>query len=282
VLVIDGIEKLGGAGTVLGWAISGLVVIIIGAAQYRRSSSTASHQEIVPDLLRARTKYCLILRPFGHDAEIVLPKATPKGRAGGGPFTRNITLEQVIATAAQKVLGIKTYGFVDQHAMFAPPGPILMRASGDWQLVAGQLIRHAHVIVLIIPPSRDFGEGFLWELERIRRCEAATRVVIVLPPSDQDAETHAAALRRACALLPVLEGDLDDFKAYEYELTIPVTTLLIRQTQHGPKSWVTSDESPGRTMIGSRRKTVVADKTYLEMLEPALLEIDHEHPTDLH
>lgn len=276
-LAMGGLEKLSGAGGVLGMALSALVMIVVGAAQYPRSAGTPSHEQVVFGLLRARKKYCLILRPFGQDAEIVLPRTGAKRRTGGGPFTRNLTMEQLVTRAARTVLDMDTYGIVDQRTMFAPPGPILMRAADDiWQEVAQRLISRAHVIVLILPPDRDFGDGFVWEIEQIRQAGVTSRVVIVLPPCDQDSEAYEAALRRACVLLALLDGELDHFKVHEYELMLPSGTLVIRSTADGAKWWQTRDEPAERTMLGRKRKTVVADVTYLEVLEVALREIDHE------
>lgn len=276
-LAMGGLEKLSGAGGVLGMALSALVMIVVGAAKYPRSAGTPSHEQVVSKLLRARKKYCLILRPFGQDAEIVLPKTGAKRRTGGGPFTRNVTMEQLITRAARTVLDMDTYGIVDQRTTFAPPGPVLMRAADDvWQEVAQRLIGSAHVIVLILPPDRDFGDGFVWEIEQIRQAGATSRVVIVLPPCDQDAEAYEAALRRACVLLALLDGELDHFKVHEYELMLPSGTLVIRSTADGAKWWQTREEPVERTLVGRKRKTVVADMTYLEVLEVALREIDHE------
>jgi hypothetical protein len=276
-LAMGGFEKLSGAGGVLGMSLSALVMIVVGAAKYPRSAGTPSHEQVVSGLLRARKKYCLILRPFGQDAEIVLPKTGAKRRTGGGPFTRNVTMEQLITRAARTVLDMDTYGIVDQRTTFAPPGPVLMRAADDvWQEVAERLIGSAHVIVLILPPDRDFGDGFVWEIEQIRQAGATSRVVIVLPPCDQDTEAYEAALRRACVLLALLDGELDLFKVHEYELMLPSGTLVIRSTADGAKWWQTRDEPVERTVVGRKRKTVVADMTYLDVLEVALREIDHE------
>ncbi|HEX7304948.1 hypothetical protein [Lentzea sp.] len=272
-----GFDKLSGAGGVLGMAVSALVMIVVGAAKYPRSAGTPSHEQVVFGLLRSRKKYCLILRPFGQDAEIVLPKTGVRRRTDSGPFTRNLTMEQLVTRAARTVLDMDTYGIVDQRTTFAPPGPVLMRAADDeWQEVAQRLISRAHVIVLILPPDRDFGDGFVWEVEQIRLAGMTSRVVIVLPPSDQDPEAYEAALRRACVLLALLDGELDHFKVHEYELMLPSGALVIRSTTDGAKWWQTRDEPAERTALGRERKTVVADVTYLEVLEVALREIDHE------
>ncbi|WP_433273787.1 hypothetical protein ACQPZF_19985 [Actinosynnema sp. CS-041913] len=276
---MGGFQALSGAGGVLGMAISALVMIVVGAAKYPRSANTVGHEEVVLPLLRSSAKYCLILRPFGQDAEIVLPKAMAKRRIGGSPFVRNVTMEQVVTTAARTTLDMKTYGIVDQRTTFAPPGPILMRApDAEWQSVARSLIRRAHVIVLILPPDRDFGDGFQWEVEQIRRYGAQSRVIVLLPPGDRDEETHEAALRRACVLLALLDGEPDHFRIHEYELMLPATTLLIRSTEGGAKWWESVAGPPERTLLGRKRKMVIADITYLEVLEVVIREIDHEHP----
>ncbi|MBW4718002.1 hypothetical protein [Saccharothrix obliqua] len=275
-----GFEPFGRSSGTLGtfsMAIGALVVIAVGAAQYRRSSATVGHEEVVVPLLRSEAKFCLILRPFGQDAHVVLPKVGAKRRVGGGtPFTPNVTLEQVVTTAARAVGDMKTYGIVDQRTVFAPPGPVLMRAADDeWQSVARNLIRRAAVIVLVLPPDREFGDGFLWEIEQIRRYDRTSRVVVVVPPGS-GAEAHEEALRRACVLMAMLDGEPDRFRVHEYELLFPPTTMVIRCTADGVRWWETQDEPVERTMLGRKRKRVFADATYREVLEVAMREIDHE------
>jgi hypothetical protein len=277
-LITGGLKALSGAGSALGFALSALVMIVVGASKYQRSASTSGQEEVLFGLLGSGRKFCLILRPFGQDAEMVLPKAMHKGRVGNGPFTRNVTMEQVITSAARTVLDMDTYGIVDQRTMLAPPGPILMRASNDeWQTVAQRLIRRAHAIVLILPPKREFADGFLWEIEQIRNHRARTRVIIVLAPSDQEQTDHQAALRRACVLLALLDGELDQFKVHEYELLLPDKALVLRPSIGGVHWWETRDEAVERTMLGRKRKVVIADMTYRDVLEEAMREIDHEH-----
>src|ERR1044072_9048179 len=79
-LGVVGPQQLGGAGTLRGWAIGGLLVMVIAAVKYPWSARTVSHDEVVPPLLRSGARYCLVLRPFGQDARIVLPKPNRKGR----------------------------------------------------------------------------------------------------------------------------------------------------------------------------------------------------------
>jgi hypothetical protein len=278
-LLTGGFGRLGGAGGILGMALAAVAMITVGATRYPRSAGTVGHERVVPALLESGKPYCLMLRPFGQDAEIVLPKIMRKGRTSNGPFTRNVTMEQVVTAAARSALDLSTYGIVDQHTTFAPPGPTLVRAADtEWRAVAGRLIRNAHVIVLILPPDREFGDGFVWEVEWIRKCQAASRVVVVLPPADQDPEAHQAALHRSSVLLALLDGTFDQFRAHEYELMLPDTTLVIRSTEGGAKWWQLKEQPPEHTFTGRTRKTVVADRTYADVLQLAFMEIDHEHP----
>ena len=214
-------------------------MIIIAAVKYPRSARTVSHDDVVPSLLRSGARYCLVLRPFGQDTRIVLPKLNKKGRpAENFLYTRNVTVEQVITTAARSVLGVRTYGIVDQRTAFAAPGPTWMRTADDhWQSVVLRLIQDAHVIVLIVPPEQELGDGFLWEVEQIRCCARAARVIIVIPCDERD-QPHVAALRRARVLLAMLDSDVDRV---------------------------------------AERRVLVADRTYPRALADAMRGIDHEH-----
>ena len=46
----------------------------------------------------------------------------------------------------------------------------------------------------------------------------------------------------------------------------------------GVKWWETREEPPERSIAGRKRKPVIADQTYLDVLEKALLKVNHEHP----
>ncbi|MGM1065761.1 hypothetical protein [Saccharothrix sp. Mg75] len=284
-LSLDGWEAVARSGAVLGMALSGLVMIVVGATRYTRSSATPRHEEYLPDLLGSGRDFCLVLRPFGRDGQVVLPRAMGrKQRVGGQPFTRNATVEQVVTAAARSALDLPTCGIVDQRTAFAPPGPVLVRVGDEeWQTVALRLIRNARVIVLVLPPDRDFGEGFAWEVRQIARRHLQSRVVIVLPPPDQDEYAHRAALGRAAVLLAVLEGtgleeDVAPFRVHEHELTLPATTIVIRCRDDigDHRAWETVEPPPSRTAIGTRRRSTTTDTTYLGALTEAFRELDHE------
>jgi hypothetical protein len=103
---------------------------------------------IAPLVASART-FCLVLRPFGGDGEIVLPH-----RMYGAS-----TIEQVIARSARKVARLATYAVVDQTRRLGPPGPVFVRAAGDeWREALSTLIRRAHSIVLLLPPGQEIRE----------------------------------------------------------------------------------------------------------------------------
>ncbi|GAA3464860.1 hypothetical protein ACFFSW_22390 [Saccharothrix longispora] len=284
-LSLGGLEAVARSGPVLGMALAGLVMILVGATRYTRSSATLRHDEYLPGLLDSGRDFCLVLRPFGRDGQVVLPKAMGrKQRVGGQPFTRNATIEQVVTTAARSALDLPTCGIVDQRTAFAPPGPVLVRAGDDeWQTVALRLIRHARVIVLVLPPDRDFGEGFAWEVRQIARRQLRSRVVIVLPPPDQDEYAHRAALGRAATLLALLEGtgleeEVEPFRIHEHELNLPATTIVVhcRDDVGGYRAWETVEPPPSRTAIGTKRKSMTTDATYLGALTEAFREIDHD------
>ncbi|WP_306750416.1 hypothetical protein [Saccharothrix yanglingensis] len=218
-------------------ALAGLV----GATRYTRSSATLRHDEYLPGLLDS-----------GRDGQVVLPKAMGrKQRVGGQPFTRNATVEQVVTTAVRSALDLPTCGIVDQRTAFAPPGPVLVRAGDEWQAVALRLIRHARVLVL--------------------------------PPPDQDEYAHRAALGRAATLLALLEGtgleeEVEPFRIHDHELDLPATTIVVRCRDDvgGYRAWETVEPPPSRTAIGTKRKSMTTDTTYLGALTEAFRELDHD------
>ncbi len=267
---------------VVGEGIAPIAIAIAAARKYSRSSKTISHEDILLPLVQSEREYCLVLRPFGRDGEIIIPKGNRKFR-----LARNMTMEQLIGATAHSVLGLETYSIVDQNVLFAPPGVTFIRASNDeWMVVAQRLIQRAHSIFLILPPDQDIGEGFTWEIEQIIRSGVQSRVIIMLPPYDTYApwvfepehavHAHQAALRQACGILTLLDGssqqsELDHLTAHEYELRLSGTTLVIRYTKSGPTWWQTLPREPRRR---TARRIAVTEKSYLSGLIKALNEAE--------
>ena len=171
--------------------------ILVTWGRYKRSARTKPYQEVLDPLVRSDEEYCLILRPFGSDGEIVLPHAGP-GAA---------TIEQVVARAARKTLRLRTYAIVDQDRRLAPPGPTYLRAPHDeWQIAALTLIRRAHSVVLILPPGQEIRSSFKWEISQLVEHGLQSRVIIVLPPDRLYPDDYPQALRQARVLVGALEG----------------------------------------------------------------------------
>ena len=144
-----------------------------------------------------------------------------------------------------------TFGIVDQKTLMASPGLTLLRVpNSEWQAVAQHLIRRAHSIVLILPPNQDIGDGFSREIFQIAALNRRSRVIIVLPPSDQDNYAHQLALAHAGALLAMLENpeqgaDAGQLAALEYQFGLDATTMAIKCRQGGDVvSWALQAPDP--------------------------------------
>jgi hypothetical protein len=206
-------------------ALFSLIPVAITWRRYRRSAGVQQYHEVVGRLAGSSAEYCLILRPFGSDGEIVLPYAV-----GGAA-----TIEQVIARAARKSLRLRTYAVVDQKRRLAPPGPVYVQVPHDqWKPVVLRLIRRAHSIVMILPPGQDFRESFKWEVDQLSRHDLQSRVIIVLPPDKLYQDDHARAFAKACVLAAVFEGfagsidDVDSFRVHDFELSFPPRTHVLK------------------------------------------------------
>lgn len=287
-LVMSGHASLGFV-RITGWTIAVIVTAIVAARKYARSSQAIDHEDILLPLVQSEREYCLVLRPFGGDGEIIIPKVDHKNRRSA----RNMTIEQIIGTTAHSVLGLETYGIVDQNTLFAPPGVTFIRVSNDeWRVVAQRLIQRAHSIFLILPPGQDIREGFAWEIEQVIRFGVQSRVIIMLPPYDTYApwvfdpehavHAHQTALQRACVILTLLDKSIrqsepDHSEAHEYELQFGATTLMIKYKETGLTWWPrTLPQEPSRrtaSLVGHRR-LAVTDKTYLSGLTEALKETE--------
>ncbi len=72
---------------ILGWVT---LFLSLARARYKRPARTKLYNEVLWRLVASKEEYCLILRPFGSDGEIVLPPAAGRrGRRGipAGPPT---------------------------------------------------------------------------------------------------------------------------------------------------------------------------------------------------
>jgi hypothetical protein len=299
-------------------SLAGVAVAVAGGAtRYGRSSATHDYAEILIPLEHSEREYCVVLRPFGRDGEIVLPK-TRRIRL----FMPNMTMEQAVAKAVRRALHLETYAIVDQTVSFAPPGPTFMRASNDeWKVVAQRLIRGARSILLVLTPGREIGEGFGWEIEQIVDCALQSRVIIVLPPCDQGVRAYKEARRQASGLLvrlgqPFSRAGLRPTSTDKNGLTLPEHTILARPSTEmaEPRTWaagagggpITVDQlemeavqrvirwvrrQPQPQSQGTetkphrprRKRTAVTDADYVGALVEALDEIDielSEHAVD--
>lgn len=268
----------GDLGGLTGLMLVALLLLLVAAGTtYRRSAPTLDHREALRRLASSTEEFCLILRPFGRERRVVVPD-TRVGH-GGRWITPSLTLEQVVALAARTALDHPTYAVVDQARGVVPPGPTYLRVPDpEWRCVARRLIARAHSIVLVLPPDPAARGGLPWEIEQIVRAGVAHRVIIVLPPPDQDVPGHHAALQRAALLLAALRGsgrhdDVDVFTVYEYELQLGASTVVLKCTRgRQVHAW-----SMRTTDAGMRRaREVVATTSYVPALAEAIEDTERE------
>jgi hypothetical protein len=252
---------------------------------YQPSSRTQSHADVLPRLLPSREEFCLLLRPFGSDGEVLVPHTSPRGGRFNGLRT-SFTLEQVIARAVREELGQVLYAVVDQTRELAPPGPAYLRAPHhDWRGAVQAMILRAHTIVILVPLDQDLRADFEWELAEIVKARRQARVILVLPPPDQDRDAAGRVRRRAAAVAAALEQSrrLSSVPARDVERIdagLPPDVLVLRLRRYGPefrvdpwfavpgrstwlqRLWLLPTRAPGTARVGSG--------TYLDCLRPAL------------
>jgi hypothetical protein len=266
-----------------------LIIVMVAATRaltkYRLAKATQPYEKIVDPLVRSNREYCLVLRAFGEDGKITLPREYKKGRVGFAlGLTPNLTMEQVVAAAVEDSLSLPTYAIVDQSVAIAPPGLTFIRVPNDrWKAVVAELIGGAHTVVLLLGRERELGKGFAWEIEQLVRHDVASRVVLTLPPRDQDEFSHQRALHQASVLLALLTStgrldELEQFRAYEYEVQLPSTTQVVCTTRTSAvRFWQVDLTTPERKvglwrrMRQYRGPTVVTNLTYKAALTEALL-----------
>ena len=272
--------------------ITGMTLTAIARAltKYRFAKATQPYEKVLDSLIKSDAEYCLVLRPFGEDGKITVPSELKKGRVGFAfGFTPNLTMEQVVAAAVQDSLSLRTYAIVDQSVALAPPGLTFMRVADDkWKDVVSKLIRRAHTVVLLLGREQEIGRGFAWEIEQLVGNGVASRVVLTLPPRDDDELSHQRALHQASVLLALLTStgklaNLEPFRAYEYEMQLPPTTQVACTTETSAVSWWQVKEEPPKQPGGVWSRItkyagprIMTDLMYKAAISEALAQTDEQ------
>jgi hypothetical protein len=278
VLVLLGSGNLIWNSTLIG-DLRPVVLLIVGLGvtaavwgTYEKSVDTNPYRRVLDPLLASREEFVLLLRPFGSDGEVFVRYV--RGGSGKlrfvplGNVTPTLTLEQVVAAAARRQLGISAYAMVDQGETLAAPGPIYLRAPhSEWKIPASALIRRAHTIAILLPPGQELRRALEWELQEIIRWRRQSRVLIVLPPSDRREYGHAELRRQAGILMAALEGlpsgiaNVPKDRVEHYLKEIPDDVLVVKLRSDGGALFWYSDR---------RRWRKVASDTYASSLAEAL------------
>jgi hypothetical protein len=256
-------------GSMVLWIPIIVVLGSVGASHYRRAGTTPTDEETLPHLLESRESYCLVLRSFGADGEVVLRR----GYFGlMGVVRPNSTLEQIIGQTARKTLSLPTYGIVDQSVRFAPPGIAFMRVPDDrWQSVALTLIQGARTIFLIIGNEREIRRGFSWEIRQIAASGMSPQVVIALPPPPTGKNPLHNARSNAHMVLRLLSGSPGEGSNNgDGPSTLAATALIVRISQFsGIRQWTAATKS-------GRPSAILTAKFFARALREALLEQEEE------
>src|SRR5439155_25504397 len=161
-------------------------------------------EDVIPRLIDSRSQYCLLLGQFGALGETVVTNTWSTRAFLLGWLRRTGTLEQVVAYAAGRHLGLTTYAVVESDRMVAPPGPVHLRVPPDgWRDAVTGLIRRAYAIVMVLSARPEIQDAMWWEIEQILEHDLLTRLVIVLPPADQDLGGYREARYQLCKILAV-------------------------------------------------------------------------------
>jgi hypothetical protein len=188
------------------WLACGLGALVVSASRYGRSASAKPYREVGPALVASRQEFCLLLRPFGSDGELLL--RNPRKRQRLFFVFETKTAEQAVGDAVASALGLPTYAIVDQSRTLSPPGVTFVRATNEeWQTAAATLIRRAHSIVLLIPPE-EVRDGFRWEIAQLAKAGLQDRVILFMPPAtNHDVDLSA---RASYVMAGLATGGLDE------------------------------------------------------------------------
>jgi hypothetical protein len=189
--------------------VLGIAITVASWFVYALAEKTKPGEEIVGPLVQSRLQYCLLLDPFGAGDRIVVSNSWTTRAFLLGWLRPTSTLAQVVAYAMTRDLGLTSYAVVNRSRMTAPPGPVHLRAPGyGAHRAVTELIRRAYLIVMLLAPRLDTWDAAWWEVEQIIEHGLVTRLILVLPPADQDPDAYREARYQLCRILAVLHDPL--------------------------------------------------------------------------
>ncbi|GAA3346138.1 hypothetical protein GCM10020358_55960 [Amorphoplanes nipponensis] len=267
----------------------GLIILMIRTPLPVRAKWST---QVVDPLIESDQEYCLLLRPFGYDGEIVLPVLPPiasedlpwhrRPGAAQGLIQRTKPIEQIIAESVREACRVRTYSVVDQGIAFAPPGPTYLRARNDrWHLPVHRLIARAHTILVLLPPDVPIGRGLEWEMAQVAYLGLQSRVVFILPPPDNRSDQgcppahrlfHLMALLRHGATAAPADIRYQASEYREYALESPILAWL-EDGIHVQTIGVDHGRRSGERRAKRRHFAV---ETYTSALVPQLREMSRE------
>lgn len=198
--------------------------------RYKRPRETLDCAGAIDSILASDTSYCLLLRTFGGDGQVLLPTHPRIGL-----WSPALTLEQVTARALSHH-GIRTYTLVDAAVRHSPPGPVYLRSPDEgWQDHIAALAGKAAHIVLLLAPGREMRPSLAWEIELIRRRGLQHRVTIVFPPCGRKGRydlSHVTARSNAQRILEMLELSSVDVPAVAELMHRALAVRILKHEDH--------------------------------------------------
>nr|AGZ94035.1 hypothetical protein [Streptomyces sp. MMG1612] len=246
------------------WSATVLPVVALGLAsglrwwfRYKRLRESLDCAQAIDSILASDTSYCLMLRTFGGDGQVLLPTHPRIGL-----WSPALTLEQVTAQALLRHHGSPAYTLVDAAVRYSPPGPVYLRSSNeDWQDHVTALVGKAAHIVLLLAPGREMRPSLAWEIELIRRCGLQHRVTIVFPPCGRKGTydpSHLTARRNAERILQMLELTSVDLRATAKSMHQAVVVRILQKEDRQGR--IVHTVKVGSTIL--TRRGIIAAKLY--------------------
>lgn len=137
------------------------------------------------EVAKTKRQYCLILRPFGNDSNILLNQLFIVRRFSLPFFLhrRDLTIESVIQNEVKLSLGIDSFALVDPQIILLPTSPNFLHVqSKKWEFAIDQLLKSALLTVFIIPKEKEIRKSLIKELFRAAYNGLYGRIIIILPP----------------------------------------------------------------------------------------------------
>jgi len=236
--------------------------------EYRSKSSESrvSASELIRDIDAKGSEYLLILRPFGADGYLHVPRSKGLLETVVNPAAETVTIEQLIARVARKTAALATVALVDPVLDELAPGPIYVAAEPQgetWKSDVALLAARAYGVIFAFPPSRGSTPSVSWELSQVLATSPPGGIALILPDAERKNAADMASIMRTFGRVVDFGEIVDAGHSLDDLMMVYLSDPILYWIERFSKRW-------------SLRRQRVADTTYIDALESMLTDMKAE------